>query len=117
MGIAWTWQAKDAKGNLVESAPGKTEFYCRGPVTREDMIRGAKILLDNKRLHAMRFGLEDPGYVLDESTLKDVDEGTDPVEQFKAKRGLVPINLASDIAVAPKVDALIAKREAKNPTA
>lgn len=106
--IAWKWQAKDAEGKIVEAAPGQPYFYCRGPATAAEMIRGANLLLNNKRLDAVRFGLPDPGYVLDKSSLRAVEEpvtdlSAEPLPIGEAGKAagadLKPLDLPTDAAV------------------
>lgn len=92
MPTAWKWQAKDKDGNVVEAAPGQPWFFCRGPETLPQMIEGARILLNNRRVDAKRFGLPDPGYVLDESSIQAVPDD-DTAE-------LRPLELPTDRAVA-----------------
>lgn len=71
---AWRWQAKDAQGRIVESSPGTTFFESRGPASKADMKELATILLNNHRMEAIRAGLDDPGYVVDEESIKPAAE-------------------------------------------
>jgi hypothetical protein len=66
----WRFQAKDKDGAIVESSPGMTHFEFRGPTSKKEVIEAAALFFGNHRLDAMRAGLDDPGYAIDESTIE-----------------------------------------------
>lgn len=68
----WRFQAKDKDGATVESSPGTTFFEFRGPTSKKEVIEAAALFFGNHRLDAMRAGLDDPGYAIDESTIEPV---------------------------------------------
>lgn len=69
----WRFKAVDKDGKPVESAPGATTFTCRGPTNPIDMKAAATLLLNSKRVDAIRAGFADPGYKLDEESLVAVE--------------------------------------------
>lgn len=121
--MAWKFQAKDKDGKVVDASPGHPFFFCRGAESKQDMIRGANILLNNKRLDAVRFGFPDPGYRLDIQSMIYVEEnvndlGAGPLpdltseegKEFLPTPGLSPINLPLDDAVNAAHEKLIAEQ-------
>jgi hypothetical protein len=68
----WTYSGKDKNGKLIEFAPGMTKATATGPTKPADVLRNAKIHLYNARMEAVRNGYADPGYVVDEESIKPV---------------------------------------------
>jgi hypothetical protein len=66
----WRFQAKDKDGNIVEASPGAPFFEFRGPTSKKEVIEAAALFFGNHRLDAIRAGLEDPEYAIDESTIE-----------------------------------------------
>ena len=94
----WRFRALDKDGKPVESAPKMSTFTVRGPGTKAELIRGATILLNSHRADAMRIGLEDPGYKLDESSIEPLGH-TDNEVGFWRTGGAAPLDLPTDAAV------------------
>jgi hypothetical protein len=95
MARVWKWQAKDKDGKPVESAPGVNVFTSRGPGTKRDLIQGATIMLNSKRMRAVRDGLQDPGYKIDEASIKAEEVDDSPFGQW-VPPGAQPVKLPSE---------------------
>jgi hypothetical protein len=95
---AWTFQVNDPDGNLVETAPGQKRITMRGPRNKAALIRQANRLLGSRRRAATREGFDDPGYVLDESSIKYEGNIEGPVGQWRPASA-APLSLPTDPAV------------------
>jgi len=98
----WKFQAKDKDGAIVEPSPGMAFFIARGPTSKKEMAEKATQLLDNARLDAMRAGLPDPGYVVDEESI--VPAGNTPQTDQNVgtwhPSGAVPLSLPNSDVIA-----------------
>jgi hypothetical protein len=105
----WKWQAKDGKGRMVESAPGLTWFTSRGPTTKAEMERAARILLNSRRMDAIRAELPDPGYVVILESITPAGNSVDDVLPGDWKPpGAAPLDLPTDAAVRDNLEKTLA---------
>jgi len=91
----WRFQAKDKSGAIVESSPGTTFFEFRGPTSKKEVIEAAALFFGNHRLDAMRAGLDDPEYAIDESTIEPVANVPQTAMDIGTRRpsGAVPVQM------------------------
>lgn len=112
----WRFAAVDKDGEVFESAPGMRKFLVHGPATKRDLIAAAHLLLNAKRLDAIRAGIDDPGYKLDESSIEPVGHSDAELGQWRPD-GAMPLNLPTDPAVRASHEKLIAEKLGVNPDA
>ena len=106
----WRVRVLDRDGNPVDTdGTGATSMVLKGPATREDLIRSAAILLNGKRADAMRAGLEDPGYHIDEASIEPQGHTDDDIGGW-FPAGARPISLPTDPAAQAARAKLIAER-------
>ena len=105
----WKFKATGADGKPVESAPGMTSFTVKGPASKPALVEAATLLLNSKRADAIRIGLEDPGYKLDESSIEPVGHTDADVGQFFVPGGK-PLDLPTDAAVRKADRKLVAEK-------
>jgi hypothetical protein len=98
----WRFQAKDKDGNIVESSPRTTFFEFRGPTSKKEVIEAAALFFGNHRLDAMRAGLDDPGYVIDESTIEPAGNAPQTAADIGTRRpaGAVPVQMPNADVIA-----------------
>lgn len=106
----WRVKVLDRDNNpVISDKRGGTTLILRGPASVEDLKKGAAILLNSKRADAMRAGLEDPGYHIDESSIEPAGHSDDDVGMWFPP-GAKPVNLPTDAAAQAARDKLIAER-------
>ena len=98
----WKFSAKDKDGNIVEASPGAPFFVFRGPTSKQEVIEAAKIYFGNHRLDAMRAGLDDPGYVIDEASIQPAGESRQTEESVGVWQppGAVPVQMPNADVIA-----------------
>jgi hypothetical protein len=109
----WEFQAKGKGGEVVESAPGMKSFVLRGPGTLLDLVNSATILLNSRRLDAIRIGLPDPEYAIIPESIKPLghtDHNTQEIGQWAPPVVVAPLQLPTDPAVRAAHEKLIAEK-------
>lgn len=108
----WRCKIVDSGGNPVQPAPGMTYLEIRGPGTKADAIEAIRLLLDSKRVDAMRVGEDDPGYQMAEGSLEPLGHTEITTADFGRFRpnGAAPLDLPTDAAVRAAHEKLIADK-------
>lgn len=92
----WQYSGYDKNGAKIPFAPGKFTVTVTGPTKPADVLQTAKIHLYNARMEAVRNGYADPGYMVDEASIKPVGKASigtvDDMISWKPEGG-VPLTL------------------------
>jgi hypothetical protein len=94
----WRFRVLGGDGKSVETGEGSNTITVRGPASKPELIRSAEILLNSKRADAIRAGLDDPGYRIDEGSIEPLGH-TDTEVGFWSPAGGKPLSLPTDPAV------------------
>lgn len=110
----WRFRVVGGDGKPVGTAEGASTITVRGPATKPELLKSAAILLNSKRADAIRAGLDDPGYVIDEASIEPLGH-TDTEVGFWAPQGAKPLDLPTDAAVRKDQRKFIADKIGVNP--
>lgn len=94
----WKFRVLDGAGKAVETAPGSTTITIKGPASKSEAVKAANLLLDSKRADAVRAGIDDPGYKLDEASMEAVGH-TDGDVGFWSPAEAKSLDLPTDATV------------------
>ena len=106
----WRFRVLGGDGKPVSTAEDASTLTVRGPATKPALIDAANLLLNSKRADAVRAGLDDPMYRLDESSIEALGH-TDTEVGFWAPQGEPKaLNLPTEAAVRADHRRLIAEK-------
>jgi hypothetical protein len=95
----WRFKVLGGDNQHVTTADGGGgSITVKGPPNKAELLKAAAILLNSRRSEAMRAGLDDPGYHIDEASIEPLGHTDDDIGSW-VPEGAKMLELPTDAAV------------------